>query len=110
MPNIMFLRVDKCEGDDIVGVLTNEVIPKTTKITAISNDKDFYQLMVNRNYKQYDPIKKKIIECLNPNKELEIKILTGDKSDNIPAIKYRVGVKTATKINEDGIEKYFIWI
>jgi 5'-3' exonuclease len=36
----------------------------------------------------------------NPMKDLRIKILMGDKSDNIPPVMQRMGTKTAEKLSE----------
>lgn len=51
-------------------------------------------------------MKKKMVDCLNPQKELDIKIITGDKGDNIPPIKKKVGLVTAEKILNNGLDNY----
>lgn len=96
--NMYFIKEDQCEGDDIIAVLVKNL---SHSIIAISTDKDMHQLNKHRHYKQFDPIKRKIIESLNPKKELQIKILTGDASDNIPGIKSRFGIVSAQKAMED---------
>ena len=107
LQNFYFLRVENCEADDIIAVITRNIKPDC-KIINISTDKDMYQLMANKNYQQYDPVKKKIIRAINPNMELNVKILTGDKSDNIPAVKPRTGVATAKKIIGGGLDNFLI--
>ena len=57
-------------------------------------------------------LKNKIINeksCGDPKKDLEIKIICGDKSDNIPGCFKRCGVKTAMKCieNRDELTKKF---
>lgn len=98
--NTYVLNYEGCEGDDIIAVLVKDVLPDW-KCTCISTDRDMYQLYKHKNYKQYDPIKKTTISCLNPSKYLLTKIIMGDKGDNIPAIADRVGIKTAEKMLEN---------
>ena len=101
--NLIVLKIDRCEADDIIAVLTREVFTDCN-ITNISTDHDFYQLMQNKNYQQFDPIKKQIVKHINPKKELLVKILTGDKSDNIPSVKSQCGPVTARKMIEEGLD------
>lgn len=104
--NIMFLQIDYCEADDIIAVLTKDVL-KNTKVTVVTSDKDMHQLYKYNNYTQYDPIKRQIIKVIDPQKVLDIKIIMGDKGDNIPSIRKGCGPATATKILSEGIENYF---
>lgn len=96
IPNIMYLKVDRCEGDDLIAVITKHYTD--AKIEIISTDRDLNQLMKRKNVKQYDPVKRVYINSLNPIVDLEVKILTGDKGDNIPAIKPKTGPVTAANI------------
>lgn len=96
--NFMFLDVDKCEGDDIIGVLTKKL---KDNIIAISSDKDMNQLNEHPHYRQYNPMKREMVESLNPKFDLQIKILVGDKNDNIPAVKSRFGIVSATAAMAD---------
>jgi 5'-3' exonuclease len=96
--NIYFLRIDRCEGDDIIGVLTKEYHDKGIRSIIVSTDRDMNQLLRYKSVKQYDPMKKKMFEILNPLVELECKIIMGDKGDNIPAIKPKVGPVTAAAL------------
>ena len=50
----------------------------------ISSDKDFIQLQVKENVKQYSQITKKIVNDTNPERYLKEHILRGDSSDGIP--------------------------
>lgn len=101
---IYTLNIEKCEGDDIISVLSKNTF-KTEEVIIISSDSDMHQL-ITQNIKQYDPMKKKMVDCLNPQKELDIKIITGDKGDNIPPIKKKVGLITAEKILNNGLDNY----
>ena len=102
--NIYVLEAPKCEADDIIAVLSKEVF-KDQPITIVSTDSDLKQLLVYPNIQMYDPMKNKIVQCINPKKELELKILTGDKNDDIPAIKPRVGIATAESILKNGLQQ-----
>jgi DNA polymerase I len=101
---IYVLSIPKCEGDDIIATLCKETF-KHDQVVIISSDGDMNQL-INQNIKQYDPIKRKMVECINPQKELDIKVITGDKGDNIPPIKKKVGVITAEKILNNGLDNF----
>lgn len=84
------------EADDIIAHLVRNDDPDAQKI-MITCDRDYVQLLQYPNTKLYDPIKNKYIESVNPLHDLEIKICSGDKSDNIPSILPRWGEKTAEK-------------
>lgn len=97
--NIPFVRIEKCEADDIIAVLSKDVIK--SNIVIVSTDKDLNQLLSLQHIKQYDPINKKYFNVANPTQELNIKVLTGDAGDNIPGIMPKCGpVKAAKLINE----------
>lgn len=101
---IYSIKHDNLEADDIIAhlVRTN---PNNNKV-IVTSDSDYVQLLKYKNTKIFDPMKSKFRECERPRYELEKKILTGDKSDNIPAIRPRCGEKTAEKLIESGeIEK-----
>ena len=95
-PNIMHIKVDRCEGDDIIGVAVKHY--PDALIEIISTDKDLNQTLKHKRVKQYDPVKRAYTNSLNPTVDLEAKIITGDKGDNIPAIKPKCGPVTAAKI------------
>lgn len=105
LTNIHFIKVDSCEGDDIIAVLSKHVLNKED-ITIISTDKDMIQLLTNHHIKLWDPISKKFRKSIRPERDKSIKVIMGDKSDDIPAIKKGVGIKTATKIYNDGIDSF----
>lgn len=101
--NIYVLEVDRCEGDDIIAILAKDKF-RECNVIAISTDKDMWQLHKLPNYKQFDPIKKVFANCLNPQRDLDIKILSGDRGDNIPGVKHRCGPATAAKMLDSGLE------
>jgi len=95
------LKVPYCEADDIIGVLA--ATNSSTENVIITSDKDYVQLLKYKNNSLYDPIKKKFIKEKYPVRALKIKIIMGDSGDNIPAIRNRVGEKTAIKILDKGL-------
>jgi len=101
--NFYVLKVDRCEADDIIAIVAKELFSGMTKI-IVSMDSDLHQLLQYKGVKVYNPIEKKFIESLNPKYMLEIKILTGDKTDNIKAIRPRLGKGTAKKIMDNGLD------
>ena len=76
-----YIEVEEAEADDIIGFLA-----KTwgVPIMIISGDKDFIQLQVKENVKQYSPITKKMIIDKDPAKYLKEHIMRGDSSDGVP--------------------------
>ena len=77
-----YIQIDESEADDIIGVLAREA--GTEKVMIISGDKDFIQLQVHKNVKQYSPITKKLVTIKNPYNYLKEHIMRGDSSDGIP--------------------------
>lgn len=102
--NIPFIKIQNTEADDIIATIV-KTHPEWD-IINVSSDKDFYQLFRYSNYKQYDGMKHTFIEGLDPEKELMVKIITGDTSDNIPGLKRGVGPKRALKIIEEDLNKW----
>jgi 5'-3' exonuclease len=90
------LGIQGIEADDIIAHLVRKEDSDIDKI-MITCDRDYVQLLQYPNAKLYDPIRNKFIKSVNPLHDLEIKICSGDKSDNIPSILPRWGEKTAEK-------------
>ena len=92
---VTIISIDGLEADDIIGYLAGkfEKNEETTKVTIMSADKDFLQLVSNK-VEAYSPTKKKIYtpkEVLaeygvSSTNFLNYKILLGDSSDNVPGI------------------------
>jgi 5'-3' exonuclease len=104
----IFMKVPHAEGDDIVGTLA--IKNQDKKVLIVSGDKDFQHLQMLPNVSQYDPIKKKMVKCPDPQKFLLEMLLMGDAGDNIPSVRPRIGPKTAAKIAKDGLDgvKFFV--
>jgi len=92
--------LDKLEADDIIAYIAKEAGHSDKKVTIVSSDKDFLQL-INKNIEVYAPVKKKTFTSTNIVDELQVlpenynivKALLGDNSDNLPGIK-GLGIKT----------------
>ena len=104
LPNTHFIEVERCEADDIIAVLCTEKYKNDTFIN-ISTDSDFHQLLQYKNYVQFDPQKRRKIKHINPKQGLNIKILSGDRKDNIPPIRPRIGKVTATGLLSEGLDE-----
>lgn len=84
------IHVDKCEADDIIAVLaeSTQEFGKYEPVMIVSSDKDFKQLHVYDNVKQYSPmLKKQIVVNKKELKEWMVEhIVKGDAGDGIPNI------------------------
>jgi DNA polymerase-1 len=111
---ITLISIDKVEADDTISYLAQKFRDTNKKVTIVSSDKDFLQI-VDENIEVYSPIKKKtygkkeVQEELGmiPENYLIMKALLGDNSDNLTGIK-SLGPKTLLKefpdlINKSGI-------
>lgn len=102
--NVHVLIMEDMEADDVIANYVNQTKHHTT---IISTDNDFIQL-VNDKVSVYRPVTKEFISIDNVNDYLgyplayfkTVKILSGDKSDNICGIR-GVADKTAVKIIEE---------
>jgi len=122
--NFYFIKVDECEADDVVAVLSTKTF-KNDSVVIYSGDGDFNQLLQYPHIKRYNPMIKdgsKLVNCLNPSLELNQKVIIGDGGDNIPNIlvlpekyphknlarKIGVGPVMADKILENGVDSDFV--
>jgi 5'-3' exonuclease len=111
------ISIDNLEADDIA-CLTKKLIRENgfdnEDIIIITNDNDYLQLndertkIYNMNGKGNDITTR---SCGDPKKDLKIKILMGDKSDNIQPIHKGIGAIVANKLasmSDDELECYLI--
>ncbi len=106
--NIVSLRQDGFEADDIIGTLAKMGEEAKMEVVIVSGDKDMMQL-VSPNVHMLDTMKDKrmakpeVIDKFGvpPEQVIEVMGLMGDSSDHIPGVK-GVGPKTATEL----IRKY----
>jgi len=100
---LTLISIDKIEADDTISYLAQKFRDNNKKVTIVSSDKDFLQI-VDQNIEVYSPIKKKtygkkeVQEELGmiPENYLIMKALLGDNSDNLTGIK-GLGPKTLLK-------------
>jgi hypothetical protein len=92
------MHLERCEADDVIAALTkwaqeNELvteglIEESQKILILSSDKDFKQLQLYPNVKQWSPMQKKYVTA-SQREIIEYKIehiVKGDAGDGIPNI------------------------
>ena len=92
---VTIVGIDGLEADDIIGYLATkfEKHDETQRVTIMSADKDFLQLVTDKVH-CYSPVKKKIYTPKDVLEEFSVssynflnyKVLMGDSSDNIPGI------------------------
>jgi len=100
---VTFLAMDGIEADDTIAYIADQYHDKSKKITIVSTDRDFYQL-VDDKIQVWSPIKKKMYDTqmvleefnIHPNNMVLYRSFTGDKSDNIPGVS-GIGPKTIQK-------------
>lgn len=80
------IQVESAEADDIIATLCHEHGRPLggDPILILSGDKDFMQLQKYANVKQFDPVRKRFVECSDPHKYLVEHILRGDSGDGVP--------------------------
>ena len=104
---------DRLEADDIVYLLQKEIKNKVgQEIIIITNDNDYLQLADN-NVKIINMQFKDIVQrgLKDRKKDLLLKVIYGDKSDNIPKICYGLTKEKALNLitqSEDEINKYLV--
>jgi len=100
----------KLEADDCIALSVMYLVNKYPEchIYIITSDRDYLQLNAH-NVNLYNLAFKNIAENKsstgNPKHDLEIKIIMGDTSDNIPSVFPKCGPKTALKCIQD--EEFF---
>ena len=79
------IDIESAEADDIIATLVKNSTAEE-KVLILSGDKDFIQLHKYSDVKQYDPVRKKWINHVNPSRYLDEHILKGDSGDGIPNV------------------------
>ncbi len=88
--NVKQIGVEHLEADDIIAIVTRLVVRKNlfSKVVIITNDKDFNQLAhphVTILNLQGRELERSDVSAVHVKKELQLHILMGDRSDNIPS-------------------------
>jgi DNA polymerase I len=101
---VTLISIDNIEADDVIAYITKQYYANTdNKVTIVSTDRDFLQL-VNDSVNVWSPIKKKLYTPkslqdeygLIPENYLLYRMVSGDASDNIEGVK-GLGLKTICK-------------
>jgi len=98
----------RLEADDCIAIYVKHLVEKypanECSIYIITSDNDYLQL-IRENVHIYNLAFKNLKESKiftgNPEKDLKIKTIMGDTSDNIPSVFPKCGIKTAIKCVED---------
>jgi DNA polymerase-1 len=101
---VTFMAMDGIEADDAIAYIAQMYETECKKITIVSTDRDFYQLVDDR-IQVWSPIKKKMYDTqavldefgVHPANMVVYRSFTGDASDNIPGIS-GIGSKTILKL------------
>jgi 5'-3' exonuclease len=101
---VTFMALDGIEADDTIAYIAQMYETECKKITIVSTDRDFYQLVDDR-VNVWSPIKKKMYDTqavleefgVHPTNMVIYRAFTGDTSDNIPGVS-GIGPKTILKI------------
>jgi len=107
--NIACKEVEGFEADDIIATLSCQARDAGGRVTIVTSDKDFMQL-IGEGIEMLDPIKNKRIDRdgviekfgVGPERVIDVQALAGDSVDNVPGAP-GIGIKTAALlINEYG--------
>jgi len=105
------IGLDEAEGDDAIYVTINYLSEKYDEIILVTGDSDMNQLLTNPKLRIYNHKKREFVTVDNPDRERDIKILSGDSSDNIKGIgiatsALRLGDSGAAKLLDKGVDIY----
>lgn len=100
--NALSLKVERCEADDVIYGVTQRF--KDEDKVILSRDRDFIQLIDDKT-KLYDPVGKAERYSENPELDLFIKCMRGDKGDNIFSAYPRVRETKLREAYEDPLKK-----
>jgi 5'-3' exonuclease len=99
---VTVLSIQDIEADDTIAYISNQIL-RESKITVMSTDKDFYQI-INDRISIWSPTKKILYDRKRLEEEFGIlaenfvfyRIIDGDRSDNISGVR-GLGLKTILK-------------
>jgi DNA polymerase I len=105
--NVLALRVEGTEADDIIGTVAIRAVADGAAVTIVSGDKDLFQL-VGPSIEVYDPMRDRTYRVQDveerfgvpPRAMVDLMALTGDAVDNIPGVP-GVGEKTASALLQE---------
>lgn len=80
------IGIPEAEGDDSIYVVINYLSEKYDEVILVTGDSDMNQLLTNKKLRIYNHKTREFVARDNPIRERDIKILSGDTSDNIKGI------------------------
>lgn len=106
--NAKVIGASEAEGDDIIAILTQKLSLDGEKVTIVSTDGDFKQLLRYKGVKIFNPIKKTYLTEYS-HLDYITKLIKGDNGDNVPSSYPRIkqDILEAIARNEDLLEHEF---
>lgn len=104
--DVQYIGFDKLEADDIISVITKNT---TNEKVIITNDNDYLQLIDDKTTilnSTFKDLSSRSLGC--PKKDLLMKILIGDNSDNISSIVTKAVAKKLIDMAEDDLKDYLM--
>lgn len=98
---IKIIKFPTCEADDIIATISMRLKDDETTVKILGRDQDYHQLICD-NLSVMD-FSGTIFNVNNtdPKKVLQMKVIAGDRGDNVPGIHFRCGDTTAEKYIND---------
>jgi hypothetical protein len=81
-----YIGHDKAEGDDVAYVGMNYLKEKYDDIILITKDGDWNQLIDGNRVRVFNHLSEEFAECVDTTEFLGVKVLAGDRGDNIAGI------------------------
>lgn len=106
--NAKVIAAGEAEGDDIIAVLAQKLSLDGEKVTIVSTDGDFKQLLRYKGVKIFNPIKKNYVTEYS-HLDYITKLVKGDAGDNVPSSYPRIKKEILEAIarDEDLLETEF---
>ena len=99
------LQHEICEGDDLIAGVAQHHSMLGDKVTIVSTDKDFIQLLKYKNVKLFDPLSNAFRTCDDVEFFIFEKCIRGDKGDNVISAYPRVRSTVLKKAMTDDYTK-----
>jgi hypothetical protein len=98
--NAKVIAAGEAEGDDIIAILAQKMSLDGEKVTIVSTDGDFKQLLRYKGVKIFNPIKKNYVSDYS-HLDYITKLVKGDAGDNVPSSYPRIKKEILEAIARD---------
>jgi len=98
--NAKVIAASEAEGDDIIAILAQKMSLDGEKVTIVSTDGDFKQLLRYKGVKIFNPIKKTYVTDYS-HLDYITKLVKGDAGDNVPSSYPRIKKEILEAIARD---------